>query len=206
LQTSQTLSSAVLRGSLGFALTSVAAFSVWAFAGRALSHRLGEGGFYAVVAVVFMGVSGLLLHPLLDGSNRLGRFYAAFIPAFLGYTLAWCAAWFALGFGLGEWLGSLAGCTVFVAILGWRLGTLQGWPTAAVVLFLAHSGGYFLGGELMYWMISPAGLETLSSLSKSQVSVLAKLGWGLLYGLGMGAGLGYACFKLRKPASIAAPE
>ncbi len=43
----------------------------------------------------------------------------------------------------------------------------------------------------MYWMAGPAGKAILAGFSKAHISVLAKLGWGLLYGLGFGAGIGH---------------
>ena len=53
----------------------------------------------------------------------------------------------------------------------------------APVLFITHSAGYFLGGMLCYWMID---------FGEPALSTLGKLGWGLLHGLGMGLGIGYA--------------
>lgn len=176
---------AVARGSLGFAAVSVAAFAVWAFAGRAFKGRSGEVQMYALITVVFLGLSGLVLHPLVRGPRPLLRFHKVFLPAFLLYAAAWCAAWFPLRFGRGEWLGSLAGSVVFAAVTGVGLGNLRPLARVAAVLFVAHSAGYFLGGELFYAI-------------RKQAPAPAMLGWGLLYGLGFGAGLGYAFFEFQK--------
>lgn len=195
--------SAVLRGTVGFAAVSLAGFSVWAFAGRWFYSNTGEVGLYIACAVVFLGLSGLLLHPLLRGPGSLIRFYKAFIPAFMAYAVIWSAAWFVGKTGAGEWIGSLAGSLVFTALIGRSLGNLQSWGRVAAVMFVAHSAGYFLGGKLMYWMIGSGGAEMFAGLTKSQIGLMAKLGWGLLYGLGFGAGLGYAFFvfqKATKPA------
>ena len=52
------------------------------------------------------------------------------------------------------------------------------------VLFLTHSVGYFLGGDFYYALGGTTG----------------KLLWGLCYGLGFGAGIGYA-YRALKPAT-----
>jgi hypothetical protein len=190
--------SSVLRGSLGFAVVSLAGFSVWAFAGRWFYKNTGEVGLYLACAVVFLGLSGLLLHPLLRGPGSLIRFYKVFLPAFMAYAVVWCAAWFVGKAGVGEWIGSLAGSLVFTALIGRSLGNLRSWCWAATVMFISHSAGYFLGGKLMYWMIGSGGTDLFAGMAKSQISLMAKLGWGLLYGLGFGAGLGYAFFVFQK--------
>jgi hypothetical protein len=61
------------------------------------------------------------------------------------------------------------------------------------VLFVGHSAGYFLGGPLHYH-------------SGPEYRLLGILGWGLLYGLGFGAGIGYAfqAFLRRSPAAAPA--
>ncbi|MBC8001158.1 MAG: hypothetical protein H7X97_01105 [Opitutaceae bacterium] len=195
--------SSVLRGTVGFAAVSLAGFSVWAFAGRWFYTNTGEIGLYVACAVVFLGLSGLLLHPLLRGPESLIRFYKVFIPAFMAYAVVWSVAWFVGKTGLGEWIGSLAGSLVFTALIGRSLGNLRSWGQVAAVMFIAHSAGYFSGGKLMYWMIGPGGAEMFAGMAKAQISLMAKLGWGLLYGLGFGAGLGYGFFvfqKTTKPA------
>jgi hypothetical protein len=163
---------AVLRGALGFAAVSVAAFSVWAFGERLFKPWGGDGAMFPAIAVVFLGLTGLLLHPLAGGA---GRFYRAFVPAFFAYAAVWCAAWWLIRKRPGEWVGSAAGSAVFALVAMAILGNLRGWPKAAALLFVGHSAGYFLGGELFYSM-------------KSQLGMLL---WGLLYGLGFGAGIGY---------------
>jgi hypothetical protein len=44
----------------------------------------------------------------------------------------------------------------------------------------------------MHWITGPMGSAMLTGVSKAQISVIAKLSWGLLYGLGFGVGIGYA--------------
>ena len=161
-------------GSLGFTAVSLAGFSVWAFAGRWFYTTVGEAGLYAATALVFLGLSGALLAPLLGGPRRIPRFYGLFIPAFVLYSVVWCGGWFALGKGWGEGLGSL-----------W-----SAFPRSSVVLFVTHSAGYFLGGIAMDWMVHSGVADSLG-LNGNLGSTLAKLAWGLFYGLGFGLGLGF---------------
>lgn len=196
---------AVARGSLGFAAVSVAGFAVWAFGGRWFYRHGGEVALYAACALVFAGTAGGVLHPLVRGPNRLRRFYQVFVPAFLAYAIAWSAAWFGFGFGAGEWLGSLAGCAAFAAVACGLLGQWRRWPPVGGVLFVAHSAGYFLGGQLYAGLRAPAAAEALGGLSEETLATLGRLGWGLLYGLGFGAGLGYAFFALQEPTTHGRP-
>jgi hypothetical protein len=50
----------------------------------------------------------------------------------------------------------------------------------------------FLGGKMMHWILGPGGSELFNGLSRSDILVVGKLAWGLLFGLGFGAGIGYA--------------
>jgi hypothetical protein len=193
----------VLQGAWRFAVVSVVGFGVWAFAGRWSRTHGGEAGLYAASTVVFVGLAGLLMHPLVRGPRRLLRFYGVFIPAFIAYAVVWCSFWFLLRFGAGEWLGSLAGSFALVAVIGWRFGDLRPIPAVSVAFFVAHSLGYFAGGKLMYFLSSPTGAGIFKSLTKVELGTVAKLSWGLLYGLGFGAGLGYAFHVFQKPRLIA---
>lgn len=177
-----TTARAVLHGALGFAAVSLAAFSVWAFGGKALVKMAGNVGLYAAVAIAFMGLSGVVLHPL---AGSLGRFYKAFVPAFLAYAVVWTAIYLPLETRLSEWLASAAGTLVFTVAAGALLGNLRPWLSVAVVLFVTHSIGYFLG-SIVYTGVKP------------EVPLAARLGWGLCYGLGFGAGLGYAFISFGK--------
>jgi hypothetical protein len=190
---------AIVRGSIGFAFVSLGGFSVWAFGGRWFESRIGEVGMYAVSALVFLVLSGAFLHPLVHGPRPVARFYKAFLPAFVAYAVVWSVAWFSMGFGFGEWIGSLLGTIVFAALLAWSLGSYRSFLLVCLVLFVTHSIGYFLGGELYYWSNKPAAAEMFSTLSRSQRAISGRMLWGLLYGLGFGAGLGYAFFRFQTP-------
>ena len=168
----------VLRGALGFGAVSLVAYGVWAFAGKALTRSLGEGGFYAVLVAVFVVLTGLALHPLVAGPRTFLRFTRVFVPAFIAYAGVWCAFWFKLKFGLGEWLGSLGGTVAFALVAAANLGGWRSLPVAILVLFVGHSAGYFLGAPICYSQMK----------TRPELGMLA---WGLLYGLGFGAGIGF---------------
>ena len=188
---------ALARGTMGFTLVSVAGFAVWALAGRWLYAHVGEAGLYLACLVVFLGLSGWLLHPLVNGLRPLVRFYKIFIPAFLAYALVWCGFWFALRLGAGEWLGSFFGCAVFALVLARAFGNYRALPLVIAVLFLTHSAGYFAGGYAMYHF-PKSGTGWLEGVSKQNLSIVAKLLWGVCYGAGFGAGLGHAFFVMQK--------
>ena len=180
----------VALGGAGFAAVSLGGFGVWAFGGKWFYQHTGEGGLYLASTVVFLALSGLLLHPLVDGPRRVRKFYRVFIPAFLGYAFAWSICWFIGRFGKGEWFGSLAGAAVFAWIAGHMLGSTRAIGKVTLALFLTHSAGYFLGGKLYAAGAHPPAF--VSFLSKEQIGLAARLLWGLCYGLGFGAGIGYA--------------
>ena len=196
----RSLRSSVLLGTFGFAAVSLGGFSVWAVAGRWFYQNVGEGGLYAACALVFVGLAGLLLRPLLSGPNRVWRFHRAFIPAFFAYAIVWSVCWFVLKFGKGEWLGSFLGCAAFGVVLRYFLGSKEPLSKVILVLFVAHSVGYFVGSFLY---MSKGVAQGLSGLGKAQAALILKLLWGLCYGLGFGAGIGYAFGAFQK--AVAAP-
>ncbi len=184
-----------LHGSIGFAVVSIAAFSVWAFGAGWFRNLGGELGMYAAIAAVFLGLSGLVLGPLAGG---VGRFYKAFLPAFFVYAVVWTAAWFALPDKRGEWIGAAAGCLVFAWISMKMLGSTRGWLIAALALFVLHTAGYFAGDWSMYDVFVPkAKAAGKGSADFQHYMTLAKLSWGLFYGLGFGAGIGWVFNRAR---------
>ena len=167
----------LLRGALGFAVVSLAAFSVWAFG------PLRGPLMYAAVALVFVALSGLALAPLARPPRR---FPLAFVPAFSLYAVAWCLAWFLLRFAGRDYVGIAVGGAVFTAVLALVLGGRSAWLRATVVLVAAHAAGYYLGGVVCY---------------AEGHGKLGMLAWGAGYGLGFGAGIGYAFHALQSAAS-----
>lgn len=189
---------AVIHGAWRFLLVSLGGFGVWAGAGRWFYRNTGELGLYLASAVVFVGLAGLFMHPLLAGANRLRRFYAVFTPAFFGYAAAWCVFWFLWRDGPGEWTGSLAGSVVFCLLARWRLHSTADWILPVAVFFATHSAGYFSGGQAMAYLLSPDGAALLEGWSRAQIGLAAKMSWGALYGLGFGAGMGFVFHRLQQ--------
>ena len=163
----------VLRGALGFAAVSVAAFSVWAFG------PLKGTAMYAGVAAVFVVLTGFALHRLAS-SPRL--FAKAFIPAFIAYAIVWSAIYLSFRFKGRDYVAIVAGCAAFTAILAAVLGGRRAWLTPWIKVWLvataAHAAGYWLGGVVCYGVFKHDRLGMLA--------------WGVGYGLGFGAGIGYA--------------
>jgi len=174
----------MIRGGVGFAIVSTAAFAVWALGAGWFAHLGGELGMYAGCCVVFVLLSGVILRPMLRWPGTPQRFYGFFLTAFLAYAIMWCVGWFWLGMGLGEWLGALAGCTAFTTVMAATLGGWRVLVPAALVMFALHSAGYFAGAHVCYASLHSVGSE---------------LAWGTLYGLGFGAGIGFA-FAMMQPS------
>jgi hypothetical protein len=192
---SRSLLKDTVHGGLGFAVVSIAAFSVWAFGAGWFRNLGGELGMYAAIAAVFLGLSGLVLGPL---AGSTGRFYKAFLPAFFVYAVVWTAAWFALPDKRGEWIGAAAGCLVFAWIAMKMLGSTRGWLIAALALFVLHTAGYFAGDWSMYDVFVPKARAAGKGTPDFQhYMTLAKLSWGFFYGLGFGAGIGWVFNRAR---------
>lgn len=184
------LSTFLQRGIIGFTLLSVAGFAPWAITGRWFYRNVGETGLYLVCALVFIGLSGPLLHRLILGPGSLSRFYKLFGLTFTAYAVLWIAGWMSLR---GH-PGSLAGLFAGTAAMGWMLACAFDAKASALkviaALFILNSLGYFIGGWVEAGLI---GMKQLS-LSRSAQVVLAKSLWGVCYGIGFGAGLGLAFY------------
>jgi len=183
----------LLRGSVGGILLSLAGFVPWAFFGRPLTRALGEGGMYAVCAVVFILLSGPLLHRLLLGKKTLARFYALFLVSFSLYSAGWIAGWMAYRGHAGSLAGLGAGCLIMgLVFAAWFRRWSLLLPVVAILL-VWQIPGYFVGGWAYGWAGSvengPGWLPTVGRLL-----------WGLFYGWGLGAGLGGALWLLQRRA------
>ena len=194
---------AILSGAWRFAVVSVLAYGFWAIQPKILPKNYGEPATFVGCLIAFAVFAEIFLVPLVHPPDARRKFNGSFIPAFVIYAAVWSACWFALKFGRGEWLGSAVGCAAFAFILGKRLGAREGYCKVILFLIVAHSAGYFLGGRLFFWIVPRTGF--LDSLSKQEVSMLAKLSWGLCYGLGFGAGIGYAFDVFQRAAPIKKP-
>ena len=119
--------------------------------------------------------------------------YKLFCPAFAAYSVAWIMGWMTLRGHPGSLAGLLAGTMV----MGWMLATAfdaRGEVLKVVAaLFVLNSIGYFIGGWIEGALV---GIPECSvggvALAKPTQMTLAKMQWGICYGIGLGAGLGVA--------------
>jgi len=201
-----TLRQSLFIGGLGFGLVGLTAFAVWAFAGGMLTRAVGEGGFYAVCAAVFIGLAGLVFGQLVIGPGGTVRMYALFTPAFLAYSALWCAAWFALARRTGwlggelsaELLGAAVGGVAMAAVMARAFGATHQFGRGALALFAGNSLGYFLGKVVWQWLRGEGATIFAGILTHEQRGWLAMLAWGLLYGACFGAAIGYVIFLCQK--------
>jgi hypothetical protein len=187
------LGGSITRGMVGGTLLSLAGFAPWAVTGAQLHRWVGEAGLYGVCALVFIGLSGPLLHALIVGPGSLGRFYKLFSVTFGAYSAAWIAGWMALRGHPGSLVGLLAG----TAAMGWLLCLAFDAPgqrlAVIAALFVLNAAGYFAGGACEGWIAGMKHMTVLGSpVSRHARMVVAMLSWGFWYGLGLGAGLGFA--------------
>jgi hypothetical protein len=176
-----TLGASLLRGMIGFACVSLAGFVPWAVFGKALRQQIGEAGLYITCAVVFIGLSAPAMHRLIIGPSSLGRFFKLFSIAFSVYSAAWICGWMALHGHLGSIAGLLGGTVAMGLLLAAAFDAFSEVVKVTAALFLLNSLGYFVGG-VFEGLLMPVN------------ALVAKLQWGLCYGLGFGAGLGLAFY------------
>ena len=195
------LQESLWRGTIGFTLVSLGGFLPWVLASGTFYRRVGEGGLYAVCAVVFVVLSGLLLHRLIIGPGSLARFYGIFSLAFVGYSIAWTAGWMLLRGHIGSLAGLFAGTAVMGALFACGFGICaQMWKVIAV-LFVTNTLGYFVGGWAYESLGAQRDLNLFGvALDRSTRSALAKAAWGLFYGVGFGAGIGAAFYLCQERA------
>lgn len=190
-----TLRESVLRGMIGFTLVSVAGFTPWVLAGNWFYRNPGELMMYSSCALVFVGLSGLLLHRLIIGPSSLGRFYAFFSAAFLVYSVGWIGGWMLLRGHAGSIVGLLAGTFLMSVFFGMAFEAKQKIVVVSVVLFVTNALGYFVGGWIEGYLhqqkeFGIAGVV----LSGASLAIFMKYMWAICYGAGFGAGLGIAFF------------
>ena len=196
-----TLRESVWRGTIGFTLVSLAGFAPWVLAGRWFYLNIGEAGLYVVCAGVFTGLSGVLLHRLIIGPGSLIRFYKIFSLAFVAYAIAWTVGWMLLRGFAGSIVGLLAGAAVMGAILAQGFAARGVWWKIIVILFLANAVGYFIGEWAHNFIPTLKEGNALGlTLENSTRAMLSKVAWGFFYGLGFGAGIGFAFYLCQKDA------
>ena len=177
------LGRSLLIGSFGFCFASLCVFATVAFAERWMYRNLGLSGAYVVWTVLFILLGGALLSPLVIGPDRWRRFQLLFAITFLLYAVGWVVSYFTLRGVAGEWAGSLVGSILMAFVIALAFGVIKTFFAQAAALFIANSAGYFLGGAIFY----------------SNSGKIGMLLWGVIYGLCLGAGLGFSIFIAQTP-------
>ena len=171
----------LLTGSIGFCLTSLCVFATVAFAERWMYENLGITGAYLVWTVLFIGLGGAVLRPLVKDSIRAVKFYTIFATGFFLYAVGLTGAYFTLRGVVGEWVGSFVGSILLGLVFVVGFGTWRVALRLCTVLFILNSIGYFLGSALNASIGGQGGM----------------LLWGVAYGLFLGAGLGMALYLVQ---------
>ncbi len=184
----QPLSRILIAGTWRFTVVALMGFAPWALGGSWFYRNIGEIGLYSVCLAVFLFAALLLLPPLLTGEQRYRRTASSIIPAYTLYAIIWCVSWFVLGGKLGEWIGAIIGGTAFVLVCAWRLGKPRALFVACLLFVSVHAGGYFAGDAAMTWCKAQGFPKSIGMWA-----------WGLCYGLGFGAGLGYVVAVCQQP-------
>ena len=171
----------IIRGIIGCTIMSVAGFAPWALAGLWLAETIGEAGLYAVCALVFIGLSGPLLHRLVIGPHSMASFYKLFSVAFGAYAIAWTIGWMCVRGTRGSLVGFVAGTALMAIVLAVAFDGLRFVWKIFAALFVFNTVGYFAGE----WVAR-------AMASSPTHPIMDKLVWGVFYGIGLGAGLGLA--------------
>lgn len=190
-----TMRESLLRGMIGFTLVSLGGFAPWVLAGRWFYRNTGETGLYVACAIVFIGLSGLLMHRLIIGPGSLSGFYKIFSLAFVTYAIVWTVGWMTLRGTTGGVVGSLVGMVVMGGVLAIGFAARGATLKIIVVLFVTNVAGYFIGEWAHNAVLAlKDGNASGVVLDRSTRAMLSKAAWGLCYGLGFGAGIGLAFY------------
>lgn len=171
-------------GGLGFGLVSLCVFATVAFGEGWMYRNLGMVGAYLTWTTLFILLGGAVLGSLVTGRWRLPKFYLLFALAFFVYALGWVGAYFTVRGTTGEWIGSLAGSLMMGMVLTFSLGAIRSGVLLSLVLFVANSAGYFLGSAINDALGGRSGM----------------LLWGVIYGVCLGAGLGFLLHSAQRKA------
>jgi hypothetical protein len=192
-----TLGASLWRGIIGFTIVSIAAFAPWGVFGKPVRAQVGELGMYLACAVVFLLLSGLLLHKLIVGSGSLPRFYRLFTLSFTAYSFAWIAGYMLLRGHLGSIVGLLLGALVMGGMFVAAFDAQRQFVKVVAALFVLNCIGYFPGGWIELYMFA---LPDGHFATKATQDMFARMQWAVTYGVGLGAGLGVAFYLCQSQA------
>jgi hypothetical protein len=170
-------------GAIGFGIASLVVFGSVALAERSLYRSVGLAGAYVIWTGLFMGLGGVLLGRLVAGKGSLWRFTGVFALAFALYGAGWCLGWFGVQGFWGEVLGTVLGAGLLHVVLVSAFGQSGLFLRTLAPTLVANFAGYFVG-EWVWRSLehSPLGMTL----------------WGVVYGLCVGAGIGWLLYRLQR--------
>ena len=179
-------------------MVSLVAYGIWAF-----GPKMGAPLLYPLIALAYVGLSGVLMSGLLEGPRPVFAVVFDFCSGFSSVRGRVVCRVVRIGWAC--WGGFWIGCGSVVSRAGDRKRCRSEggvFSRCGAVLFLFHTLGYYLG-DMLY--TGGQGHEWLSPImdsvsGKTRVSI-ARLLWGLGHGAGFGAGLGYAFWKSQRSAA-----
>ena len=176
-------------GSIGFSVVSTVVFATVAFGEGWLYGHLGVALTYAFWTLIFILGGGTVAARLNRGFRSIACSYATFALAFFLYAAGWMAAYFALKLGLRELFGVIAGTVLMSLTFAWAGAAKRDFAGIFLILLLTNTAGYFAGRCLWRAFGGHAGM----------------IAWGVLFGLGLGFGLGYVFYACRTPSRAKPP-
>ncbi|WP_372366926.1 hypothetical protein [Candidatus Uabimicrobium sp. HlEnr_7] len=172
----------IISGAVAFTIASLLVFATVAFAERQLYQTLGMLGAYVFWVILFIGSGAILLHRLVRRVMSLQRFATVYAISFSLYSTAWITSYFFMRSNTGEWVGSATGSLSLSITLAIAFHMPQKIVSWSLFFFITHSLGYFSGSYIF------------EILHNSKGMIL----WGITYGLGTGAGLGFILYDVKE--------
>ncbi|BBM83516.1 hypothetical protein [Candidatus Uabimicrobium amorphum] len=172
----------ILSGALAFTIASIIVFVTVAFAERQLYQLLGLLGAYIFWIILFISSGTILLYRLVRRIMSLPRFAIAYSVSFVLYSLAWMMSYYNMRNSTGEWVGSLTGSFAIAISFAVFFALPQYIARWTLFFFVLHSIGYFIGSNVF-------------AMAPSRETMIL---WGITYGLGTGAGLGFILYYVKE--------
>jgi len=177
-----------------FCIVSLIAFSLWAFP---LTFLRGAAKLYPAIALVFiLGGAPSMLPAFRQNNGSVGqvKYLLLFWPAFIVFAAGWWIFWEIFLNHIGEVFGSFLGLAGMILVFKFGFRTTRSWGTLTAIAFTWYTVTYYLS-EFSY--------TELKTLNGSWAVPLARLSWGLFFGIGMGTALAFVTDSLRSKKSPA---
>lgn len=176
----------ILMAGLRFSIVGLAGFAPWVF-GAGKFHSTAT--LYTACAIPFFALGGLALYPDVRGKLGLIKSYLLFFAGFFTFAGAWCLVYLTMHGKHGEVFGALLGTAALCLVIRSAIGKRSRFLEALGVVFTLFTVGYFIGDWLFYKVI-PRSFASWGQLS-----------WGVCFGFGFGAGLGWLANDSRGTSS-----